>query len=327
MYIAIVMMKYPLKTVHGHSHPELEVLLEDSCNAFDNSIKLDHNSMGGWSNINIRGQSSELDFVLKLPALSTEFHTNPYKMQYSWSLFFNQLDIAARPIEIGRLSDSTETPFFIVEYIEGITHSSIENASDEEILSLKESHEILKKETPNGLPKFDSPIDYLSTIRSLVQDHIWLPNASKELGKLLHRYESVLPHLISSTETIGDWSQDTMHGDLWVPNIVFRPELTALFLDFEACAKGDSCYDLAYLLEAHETVNIAQLSNLYTDADTHLINALRPVVLACIIDWSIARLLSMESGTIEPNLNTPRIRTMMLEYSQKKINRLKSLLN
>ena len=312
--------------VHGHSIEELSYLLQSSSDIFDSAITLDSNLLGGWSNINLHGYSSGVEFVLKLPWSVERIETNPYNQQYDLAQYFSRLEIAASPLEVGRLQDSLGTPFYVVEYIKGITHSSVSDVSADEILSLKKSHQILKKEKPPGIPRYKSPNSYLDAIRSLVEEHEWLPRASAKLLELRSQYELFLPGVIASNEKIGPWLGDTMHGDLWIPNVVFRPEQNAIFLDFEACTIGDSRYDLAYLLEAHENSSLDNLSNLLGGEDVDLVNSLRPLVLACVIDWSIARLLSMESGIVEPNLSSKRIRTNMIRYISSKTERLRCLL-
>ena len=321
------MMKYPLKIVHGCTLSELEGFLKESCDIFDKSVSLEPASLGGWSNVNFRGQSSGIDFVLKLPWSTEVFDSNPYNLMHDLSFFFSRLDIAAPPLEVGRLPNSSETPFYIVEYIPGITHSSIVNADETDLLSLKKTHQILKREKPPNIPKYESPFNYFNAIRSLVEEHDWLSKVSTETLDILNQYELLLPSVVSSIEIIDNWSGETMHGDFWIPNIVFRSKRNALLLDFEACATGDSRYDLAYLLEAHESTSSKEIPLLYEDEDINFINSLRPLALTSVIDWSIARLLSMESGIVEQNLNTPKIHSMILEYAREKLVRLGSLLH
>ncbi len=325
--LSIAMMKHPLETVHGHSCTKLEVLLENSCDVFDKSVSLETTSLGGWSNINIRGRSSGIEFVLKLPWSTEEYERNPYDPLYNLSLYFSRLDLTAPPIEVGRLSDSSKTPFFLVEYIDGITYSSITDASENELLSLKKSHRLLKKQKPPGIPKYESPLDYLTANHAQVENHSWLTRASKQTRSLIDQYDSLLPQVKSMNEVIGYWSRETMHGDLWAPNIVFQSEQKALFLDFEACAIGDSRYDLAYLLEVHVDRSTENIPTLIEDEDTNFVNSLRPLVLAYVIDWSLSRLLSMESGIVESNLDSQKIHTMILGYAREKIVRLKFLLH
>ncbi len=325
--LSVAMMKYSLETVHGHSCSKLEDLLENSCDAFDKLVTLEPISLGGWSNINIRGRSSGIDFVLKLPWSTEEYERNPYDQLYDLSIYFSRLDLTAPPIEVGRLSDSKKTPFILVEYVDGTTYSSITDASEDELLSLKESHRVLIKQKPPGIPKYESPLDYLTTNHAQVENHSWFPRASAQTRTLIDQYDSLLPQVKSMNEVIGYWSRETMHGDLWAPNIVFHPAQKVFFLDLEACAIGDSRYDLAYLLEAHVDRSTENIPTLIEDEDIDFVNSLRPLTLAYVIDWSLSRLLSMESGIVEQSLNTQKIHTMILGYAREKIARLKYLLH
>ncbi len=320
------MMNQNVGTVHGHTLEELSILLRDSTNIFDSEITLDSLLLGGWSNLNLRGRSAGIEFVLKLPWSVEHLEINPYEQLFALAQYLSRSDIAAHPLDVGRLPTAVETPFYIVEYIEGTTYSSFSDVTTDDLVSLNISHKILREERPPGLPRYDSPNKYLNAIRSLVLNHEWLPKASEETRELLSHYESQLQGVISVNESIGSWSGDTMHGDLWIPNVVFRSGQKPVFLDLEACTTGDSRYDLAYLLEAHENGSFSNIASLLETADVDLVHSLRPLVLACVIDWSIARLLSMESGIVEPNLNSKRIRTAILRYVHDKIGRLKSLL-
>jgi hypothetical protein len=77
------------------------------------------------------------------------------------------------------------------------------------------------------------------------------------------------------------------------------------------------------LIEGKQIENIPQL---IPKEDLNFVNSLRPLVLAYIIDWSVERLLSMESGIVEANLNTAEIRSALIDYIKGKISRLKTLL-
>jgi len=325
--LAFAMMKYTVETVHGHSHSQLEALLEDSCDAFDDFINLEHTSMGGWSNINIRGQSSGFDFVLKLPALLEDFTSNPYDKQYELNLFFGRLDIAPHPIEFGRLSDSVETPFYLVEYVEGTSYSELTDTSESELLTLKESLRIMKEQKLSDIPIYETATDLLLANHNGIVTHDWLHKASMKTKGLIDQFDLLFPIVKSLIDVVGYWSQELIHGDLWIPNVIFRPKQNALLLDFESCAIADSRYDLVRLIEGHDEKRIENFPSLFLDQDVNFINSLRPLATSYVIDWCIERLLSMESGIVESNLNTPIIHSMVLDYGQQQIDRLKSLLH
>ncbi|MGD9395821.1 MAG: phosphotransferase [Candidatus Thorarchaeota archaeon] len=314
------MMEFNIKQVHGHTISELEDLLEDSSDSFDDIVVLNPKSIGGWSNINILGSCSDIDFVLKMPWSTKKHQVNPYTQLYKTGIHYARLNVASHPIEFGRLSDSSETPFFLTEYIEGTIHSTILDASPLELLSLKESLSIVRSEVPKGIPKYETPADYLAFIHRKVMEHPWLQKATTQTRRLIEELTKLFPKVESMMDILGYWSGDVMHGDLWIPNIVFRPSQEALLLDFDVCAIGDSRYDLSYLIEGKRIGNIPTL---IPDEDLILVNKLRPLALSYMIDWSIERLLSMESGIVEPNLNTLRLRKLLLSYVESNITRLK----
>jgi thiamine kinase-like enzyme len=126
-------------------------------------------------------------------------------------------------------------------------------------------------------------------------------------------------------DIIGYWSGGVMHGDLWIPNILFRNSIEALILDFDMCAYGDSRYDLCRLMEGEDIEK--NIPVLIPDQDMNFVDSLRPLAVSFIIDWSIERLLSMESNIVEPLLNTDEIRAGILRYTDEKIERLKTLLH
>ncbi|MFW9807039.1 MAG: aminoglycoside phosphotransferase family protein [Candidatus Thorarchaeota archaeon] len=314
------MMEFNIKQVHGLTISELEVLLEDSSDSFDDIVMLNPKSIGGWSNINIRGSCSDIEFILKLPWSTEKYQVNPYDQLYQTGLHYARLNVASHPIEFGRLSDSSETPFFLIEFVEGNTYSTILDASPRELFSLKESLEILKSEVPKGIPKYERPIDYLAANHRKVVEHPWLHQATTQTHQLIEEFMKLFPNVESMMDHLGYWSGDVMHGDLWIPNILFRQSQEVLLLDFDACTIGDSRYDLSYLLEGNRVENIPALIR---KDDLIFVNKLRPLVLSCIIEWSIDRLLSMESGIVEPNLNTLKLRNLLLSYVDSNISRLK----
>ncbi|MFW9793778.1 MAG: aminoglycoside phosphotransferase family protein [Candidatus Thorarchaeota archaeon] len=314
------MMEFNIKQVHGHTISELEALLEDSSDSFDDIVILNPKSTGGWSNINIRGSCSDIEFILKLPWSTEKYQVNPYRQLYKTGLHYARLNVASHPIEFGRLSDLSETPFFLIEFIKGTTSSTILDASPQELLSLKESLRIMRSEVPKGIPKYETPADYLASNHNKVVEHPWLQQATTQTRQLIEEFMKLFQKVESMMAILGYWSGDVMHGDLWPPNILFRQSQEALLLDFDACAIGDSRYDLSYLMEGERIVNIPKL---IPDEDLIFINKLRPLALSYMIEWSIERLLSMESGIVESNLNTLKLRKTLLSYIESNLSRLK----
>lgn len=318
------MTKRQLVCVHGHTIKELEFLLKDACDLFDESVTLENNALGGWSNINIRGYSDGFDFVLKLPWTISSHSIEPYKKLFDISLFFNRHEIGSLPMAIGQLSDSKETPFIIFEYVTGVIHSSLAEFSVDELAALNECLHHFFKQKPPGLTRYESASDYIATAHAQVDNHEGLSSCSQELGDLHNSFSKLYPEVLSYADSRGKWTQSLMHGDLWVPNIILQSGKVIL-LDFEATAYGHRLYDLAYLLETpsnHEN----QSFGLISPDEIDNVNKLRPIALAYVVEWSLERLLSVESNLVEPNLASKESWSAVMAYTRSKISRLEALL-
>jgi len=326
VFLGAEMASHFIEQVHGYTIKELERILQVSCDDLNGDLSLEANILGGWTNINIRGKSDGLTFVLKLPCSVLSFESNPYDQLYETTSHLNNLGIAARPIAKGRLSGKKEIPFIILEYIDGVVYDSLSDLSHEELSSLKDCLEIISKQNPPGLRRYKSPSEHMTTKYTLVKDHVHLSTVSNEVKILIETCENLYPDVLSYTDALGDWPQTFMHGDLWIPNVIFQQDKVRL-LDFEDAAYGHHLYDLAYLLETPESASESHALGLIHPEDLDAANELRPVAVAYIINWSLERLLSMESGLIEPNLTTEQSRTAVIGYTRGKINRLKTLLS
>jgi thiamine kinase-like enzyme len=160
---------------------------------------------------------------------------------------------------------------------------------------------------------------------SLVENHVGLSNASQEVGALVDKFAKMYPDVLSFSDSLGLWTPSLMHGDLWIPNILFHTG-NIILLDFEDSAYGNPLYDLAFLLETPDSTSENIPPGIVRLEEMDDVNNLRPVVLAYIINWSLERLLSMESGLIEQNLSTNESRSAIIGYTQGKISRLRSIL-
>ncbi len=320
------MIKRQISEVHGHTIAELAHLLRDGCDLFDGDVNLENGVLGGWSNINIRGQSAGIDFVLKLPWQTASHDTGLYKHLYDISLFFNKLDIAALPLSMGQLSDTNETPFIIFEYVDGVIHDSLTEITTQEITALKNCHQLLSHQKPPGLKRYKSPSDLLTRTHAFVENHEGHSDCSKEVVALIDAMNRIYPEVLSYTDSLGAWSPSVMHGDLWIPNVIFDSGKVTL-LDFEACAYGSHLYDLAYLLESPVGITENEISGLIRPEEKNPVNNLRPTVVAFLVEWTLERLLSMESGLVEPNLTTTESRSALIGYARSKTTRLKTLLS
>ncbi len=318
------MTKRQLVCVHGHTIKELERLLQDACALFDESVTLEINALGGWSNINIRGYSGEIDFVLKLPWTISSHSIEPYKKLFDISLFFNRHELGPLPLSIGKLSDSKETPFIIFEYVAGVIHSSLTDFSVDELAAVNKCLHHFSQQKPPGLTLYESASDYIATAHDQVDNHEGLSSCSQELADLHNSLSKLYPEVLSYADSLGKWTQSLMHGDLWVPNIVLQSDKVIL-LDFEAAAYGHRLYDMAYLLET-PSIPETKTFGLISPDEIDRVNKLRPIALAYVVEWSLERLLSVESNLVEPNLATKESWSAVMGYTRSKISRLEALL-
>ncbi|MFX1483636.1 MAG: aminoglycoside phosphotransferase family protein [Promethearchaeota archaeon] len=298
----------------------------ESSDVFDGVITLETTLLRGWSNINILGHSSDIDFVLKLPYTLPPHKRNYYQHLHDVSQFFAKFDITSKPLEIGSLSDRTETPFIIFEFIHGDVHNSIKDLSNLDLRHLSECLDLMSRQKPLGLETYNSPSDFLQRCHFVIQNHEGLSKCSRETSMLVESYEELFVGVQSKTGPLGSWSSTIMHGDLWVPNIVLQPD-RAFLLDFESCAYGNRLYDFAYLLETPDVpLDTLVLDGLLHPAEKAEVDALRSLAISFIICWSLERLLLMESGLVEPNLNTPEAHSSVETYTRSKISRLRELI-
>ncbi len=319
-------MKKKITRVHGHTIDELSILLQNASNVIDSTITLDPFLLGGWSNINIHGQSADCKFVLKLPYLIQKYEKNPYLFLYNTNRFLSKYSLCPQPLEFGILPDSKKTPFILLEYIEGKTYESVSELSNDEIELLRESITTLSELKPPHLPVFNSPSEYLQKIYDSIEIHECAMKRSNSTEELREDFNALSSDIFSITDAYGEWSKKTMHGDLWIPNVLYCGN-KALFLDMEDCAIGDSNYDIAYLLEASNTREVIHPLKLTTPENVENVNKLLPLVLTYLIGWCITRLLLTESRQVESSISTPSIMNSVKDYAKMKLNRLRALIN
>ncbi len=319
------MTERQLTIVHGHSIDELESLLKESCDLFDNDVHLQREGFGGMSNINIRGHFNDQDFVLKLPGTHYIQDAAHYRRLYKTSEYYAVRNIAAMPLSRGLLSDKMETPFIIFEYIKGVVQNSLHDYSDHDKMLLKEClNSLYSRKTPS-LRKYNSPSSFLEANQVFIDSHVGLSSCSQEVSQLNTSFSEILPKVLSYSDSLGTWNSSVMHGDLWGPNIVIQSK-RAVLLDFEACAMGNRIYDFAYILETEINSSIDLLSNLLDADEMNIVSSYRVVASTYMIIWSIERLLSMDAGLVEPNLNTKESWSNFIRWTRPKITRLKEIL-
>ncbi|MFW9892742.1 MAG: aminoglycoside phosphotransferase family protein [Candidatus Thorarchaeota archaeon] len=311
-----------ISKVHGFSITDLEKLLSESCELFDNRVILEREVIGGWSNINIRGTSSDFSFILKMP-WSIEPSPTYYDYLFHVSKFYGKLGVTTSPLSIGKLSNQKETPFILLEYIDGVIYESIDALSNQETIQFKECLKIFHQHKPPGLHSHFSPLDYILTYHWQVESHPGLTCCSKDLSILIDSFNKTLEAILEYAEILGPWPMTVMHGDLWIPNVVFQSSKASL-IDLESCSLGESHYDLAHLIESPDHL-VSIPSFLLDSYERDRVEELQPIALCWLIIWSLERLLSMDFGLVEANLNTIESRAAVMDYTRAKIIRLNEM--
>jgi aminoglycoside phosphotransferase (APT) family kinase protein len=316
-----------LSEVHGHALSELETLLRESCGIFDDEVHLKKEALGGWSNINILGSSSGIEFVLKLPWAIKPL-ASFYDFLHSVSKYYSNYGITSAPLASGMLDDDKETPFILFEYLPGDTYQNLNELDIDNLRHFKECLNVLYRQKPPDFLLHYSPFEYARAATVDIREDPLLSECSDELNLLFQEFIKTHDSILRYSEEV-PWTgkQAVMHGDLWIPNVVFQSE-KAFLLDLESCTSGNSHLDLAYLVESPKIpINLrTELPALLTRGfDFQTIDKLRPLALAHIVGWSFDRLLSMEAGFVEPNLNTPTSRIAVMEYTREKVVRLQTM--
>ncbi len=318
------MAKNPAGLIHGHTVEQLQHLLYDSCQFIEEDVVLDSTAIGGWSNINIHGVSHECEFVVKLPWSTRHFAINPYGRLFDILTYLHGSNITTSALAVGRLHDKNETPFMLIEYSGGKPRTSVSHFSAAELLSLKDTLNRLSLQRPAGLPKYRTPVDYLTELHDRIAYHEVLSVSGTEVRNLasafLRRHEWLSPQI----EVLGEWSGTIMHGDLWEPNILLHAG-RAVLLDMESCSYGDPIFDLAYLLEASDNPPLKEPPPLLYADTIERVNPLRTVALTSVISWSLDRLLFMDAGLVEPSLASAQTRADIIRFVHTKLSRLASL--
>jgi len=317
-------MKNPVAKIHRNTLAELQDLLHSSCELIQSDVTLDALSLGGWSNINIRGISQGHEFVLKLPWSTMHYDTNPYSKLFDLLTYLSKSKITASPIATGRLPDKDETPFMLLHYLDGVTYSSIFDASRKELQALKDTLHELSLQKPPDLRKYVTPIDFLLGVHDEIAHHEALSTSSTEVVPLVRAFQELYCKISPIIETLEPWSGTIMHGDLWEPNILIHDGRVRL-LDFESCAYGDPLYDIAYLLEASDNTPREEPPFHLNIDQRNKVKSYRLVALMSLVGWSLDRLLFMDAGLVEQNLNTSKIKKSIIKYTRAKISRLSSL--
>ncbi len=315
------------KHVHGHSITRLNHLLQVQLDEVSD-ITLTGAALGGWSNLNLLARKNEDMFVVKFPPLHITYSENPYNYQYQILNELEPLKIGPKPIQIGRLADSRNTPFLILKYMQGELINSLDQLNEKKAKILDETLLLLNDSTLKPLKAFRSPDAYLARkIEDGESAKSLLKNASPELEQLVADVSSLEPRVKKTVSSV-NWARLPMHGDLQESNVIFRGE-RAFLLDFEECCEGDLSYDICYLYLQNPGDSPDNLLEKPKPRRVSMddIFAMVPLVLTVLIAWSVERLCYSEMDLISPWLTSPKAYTGVIEYTRGKVTMLEQYLD
>ncbi len=311
------MKNYRVESIRGYSIDHFQELLTESTSELPSKFKIRETALGGWTNVNVLLETRNTPLVLKIPAIIEEYESNPYTYVVHISSQISKHGLCAKPITIGRLADSRETPFAIFEYIEGDTISSANYLSVEnEIARVLRVFSELK---PDGINCFSNAVEYHQRLLKELEvfNARMKPKDTslrRTLDTLLDAFRTFTSHIIGSTS----WPQLLMHGDLRLDNIVLTNDGPVL-LDLESCALGEPILDLLYMkMESEDTLSLSNLS----DVPKSKIQILSVLALLPVISWTLKRLIYLDHNMVETSLSSGSIRDRMNQYLSVKMKEL-----
>ena len=320
-------MDRALTVVHGHTLKRIEELILRSLPEQDSPLYIKNVMAGGMSNINLRGLLGALEIVIKLPSELGPFFPDYYERLFSVTKGLHSEGIAPKPMAYGLLDDVNETPFIIMEFVEGAQCHSLIDFSLSEIVKTVILRDKMTQLKPPDLPSY-SPQGYIQSVfmplRSM--DALFsLPE--RDVNLLLDRFMGAEDMLRNHSESITDWRNDFMHGDFHEGNIVFTNE-DAILLDFEYSAMGDSKIDLAYLRIQPEIPypNRIMASLTKNEVYTESFQKFEPLALSFAISWTLKNLRLLDAGCLEQNAMKGYNRSQLLNYAKAKLVQLDELL-
>ncbi|MHA1576916.1 MAG: phosphotransferase [Candidatus Thorarchaeota archaeon] len=303
-----------LSLVHGHTLTELSDLFNQASTSIE-GLRFSGISPGGWSNINLLGETELGKYIVKLPPLIDHYDANPYRYRFGISkdLFKNR--ICPEPIEIGRLPDREETPFMVSRLVSGTSPSNAGALTESEFKSILNALDKLVETKLTGVRRFSTASEYVQYLSSPISIDFEYGGFVKEIGSEFRKLKDKLLERADSFQ----WTQTIMHGDLHEPNIIFQNG-TVILLDFEACCIGSSVFDIAYLFTQSQNSESSEYPD-YILSDSIAKNKLvemEPLALFSAIAWTLERFANLEKEIIEPNLCSIELKQAYALYLQTK---------
>ena len=312
----------PVSIVHGHTLNELSDLIGEVCPDVE-GLWFSGILAGGWSNINLLGETEIGKYIIKVPPLIDPYENNPYRYRFriSKSLFKHQ--ICPEPIAIGHLNDIAETPFMVSEFVSGASPSNAGTMNETEIKSILIALNKLAEIKPSGIKRFATASEYVHHLSSPISIDYEPSEFVRDIAK---EFLTINERLLEHADSL-EWAQKTMHGDLHEPNIIFQTD-NVILLDFEACCLGTPSFDIAYLFTQSQISESPEYPEcIVADyVNKTKLAEMEPLALFSAIAWTLERFINLEKKMVEPNLSGIELKQAHAVYLQTKIPLLKKML-
>ncbi len=295
-------MSKELLSVHGLSLGEIEDQIATAVGCLSD-IHFNRHSIGGWTNVNLLGESDSKRYVVKLPGLREPHDHNPYEFQFKVYAHFSRLGLCPEPIAFGRLASKLKTPFLVLRFVEGEVVPQLARMKSSHLSMMKAAMMTFSQNPMGGFHEFESSKAYATYLLNRLTDTL---NRYTSSSNSIVNEGRRLQRMTDSLDVRGllqdDWPCDVMHGDFQEANVVFT-ESKAVLLDFEETCIGNSLFDIAYLLVQNPLHNLMdRIPSVLSNGKERRIRELFPLALLSVISWTIRRIVHAQSGAIEESL-------------------------
>lgn len=309
-----------------HKIPLLEIEKQiSSVVDFDEKMTLSPISLDGWSSLNFTGNVNSVPkIIVKFPPTrdGTDF-TRLFSIHEALAPH----EICSRPLYTGYLDADGEIPFIILEYLEGHIYSSPNDIKGHIYNQLTETLDRLNQIDLPCLHRSKDGNDYVNELMSPLKQNLMRWKAmldsriSSRLEQFLHQVQDIHEQIEGMI-----WKPVTAHGDLYEDNIVFQ-QGRAMLLDLSLCCIADKLYDIVYLFSESESATLVQEEHFARKGipNNHWHN-LELIAFVSVISGSFNLLLELSFKQVESNLAASVPKSKVMDFIDKKMKLLSSLL-
>ncbi|MFW9849648.1 MAG: aminoglycoside phosphotransferase family protein [Candidatus Thorarchaeota archaeon] len=292
---------------------------------FADKVTLSPILLEGWSSLNFTGNVNNVPkIVVKFPPTKDgpDF-TRLFRIHESLAPY----EICSRPLYTGKLDADGEISFIILEYLEGYIYSSPNDIKGHLFNQVTETLDKLNQIDLPFLRRNNDGNDYVDELMSPLKQNLmkWKTRLDSQISSRLDQFLLQVQDIHEQIEGM-IWNPVTAHGDLYEDNIVFQ-QGKAMLLDLSLCCIADKLYDIAYLFSESESATLVEEEHFARKGipSNHWHN-LELIAFVSVISWSFNWLLELSFKQVEPNLAANVPTSKVMDYIDKKMKLLSSLL-